>query len=214
MPATTVFTFQTHSSGFSGSPNNPTNLPVTYSIWFGDGNATNDAPDTFVVDSDPTDSSFPSFTHQYTECGNRSATVKAEVGLESALGTAPVNVVAGAEITASTTTVTVGGSVTFSASTEGNGLSNAYTWIFPDSTTQSGASASFTFNQTGTKTVTLNVTGGCNPSATRLITVTPDASDNQSFMKKLIVKVAPWSDAPPQAKDYLGSAVFLRANND
>lgn len=213
--STTNFTFQTSSSGFSGNPNNPTNAAVTYSVWYGDGNPTSGSPDDILIDSTPADTSFPIFTHKYTNCGNYTATIKAEVGSTTAMGITPVNVSSTAAIATSATTITVGGTLSFSGSVEGNGGSNAYSWTFPDdATNQTGQSVSHVFNAVGTHTVTMAVSGGCNPSATSLITVTPDASSNQSFMKKVIVKVAPWSTAPPPADAYIGKAVFLKANND
>lgn len=217
-PSTTLFTFSPSSTGFSGSPNNPTNAPVTYDIWYGDGNATNQAPDESQQDTNPTDTSFPQFTHKYTDCGVHTATVKATVGSTTHTATQSVNTDAQATISASATSIQAGDSVTFSGATLGNGATGSYSWTFnDDNSTQTGQTVSKTFSNPGTYTVTLNVTGGCNPSATSQITVLADSNTvaaNQSYMKKIIVKVAPWSVTPPSERDYLGSAVFFKANND
>ncbi|PIQ27344.1 hypothetical protein COW36_15630 [bacterium (Candidatus Blackallbacteria) CG17_big_fil_post_rev_8_21_14_2_50_48_46] len=217
-PSTTNFTFQTGSTGFGGAPNNPTNAPVTYSIWYGDGNATNAAADDSTQDTNPTDLTFPVFNHKYTDCGNYTATVKAEVGSTVQTGTTSVNLSSVALITASATTVQAGNSVTFTGSTVGNGSTNTYNWTFnDDSSTQTGPSVSHTFSSSGVFTVGMNVTGGCAPSATSQIVVTADPNSiasNQHYMKKIIVKVSPWSNSPPGSHDYLGSAVFMKADND
>lgn len=227
-PNTTEFVFQTASTGFSGAPNNPTNAPVTYDIWYGDGNPANQDPDESIQDTNPADSQFPQFTHKYTSCGVYIATVRATVGATTATATQTVNTSAQASISASATTIQAGQSVTFTGSTIGGGSSpGTYQWTFnDDNSTQSGQTVTKIFINPGTYTVTLNVTGGytpggnpqaCNPSATSQITVLPDSNSvaaNQSYMKKIIVKIAPWSESPPAARDYLGSAVFFKANND
>ncbi|MGE3728245.1 MAG: PKD domain-containing protein [Candidatus Sericytochromatia bacterium] len=217
-PSTTNFSFQSSSTGLSGAPNNTNNDPVTYSIWYGDGNTTSDAADETLSDATPEDSGFPVFSHKYANCGNYTATLKAQVGSTTLTATQSVNVSAQAQITPSSTSVQAGSSVSFGAGTVGNGGTNVYGWTFnDDNSTANGSNVSHTFSTPGTFTVGLNVTGGCNPSATTQITVLPDSNSiaaGQSDMKKVIVKVAPWSDTPPAQKDYLGSAVFLMADND
>ncbi|MBT9545477.1 MAG: PKD domain-containing protein [Candidatus Sericytochromatia bacterium] len=216
--ATTLFTYQTNSVGFSGSPNNVGNLPVTYKIWFGDTPFDLALPDAVLVDSDPSDSNFPSASHKYTTCGNYAVRVKAEVGLISSIKTTSVSVGGAASISASSTQVQEGSSVTFTANSQGAGSSPAYSWLFGDNnSTATGNSVSHVFATPGTFNVGLTATGGCNPSSSSSIVVTPGASSiasRQSVMKKVIVKVAPWSNAPPDDRDYVSSGVFLKAKND
>lgn len=217
-PATTEFSYQTHSVGLSGAPNNPLNLSVTYKVWFGDLPFDLATPDAVLVDSNPADSSFPVMTHKYTTCGSFTVRVKAEVGLVSTIKSTSVTVGGTANISASSTEVQAGSSVSFSASSQGAGTSPSYTWHFgDDGTTSTGASTSHVFANPGSANVSLSVSGGCNPSDSVSINVLPDPSSvasNQAMMKKVIVKVAPWSNTPPTDRDYIGSAVLLKADND
>lgn len=217
-PATTHFSYQMSSSGLSGEPNNPLNAPVSYKVWFGDTTLNLAVPDDLAVDANPADASFPAFSHKYATCGTYTVTAQAEVGGQSALKTTQVTVGANAAITASATQVQAGSSVSFQAVSQGAGANPTYQWSFSDdSSSITGNSTSHTFVAPGTYQVGLNVAGDCHASATTQITVLPDANQvasNQALMKKIVVKVAPWSDSPPDPRSYLASAVLLKANND
>lgn len=210
-PETTDFTVTTQSQGYETGT-----APVTYTLDFGDGST-----QVILVDADPTDATFPNTSHKYTVGGTYVVTLNATDGTNPS--TVTTNITAGSSVSiaavgsvSGTTEVTTGENVAFTASVLGAGSSPVYNWDFGDGATalnQYGTTASHTYSAAGIYNVVLGVQGGSNPSATKTITVTAEnGSTAQTEMKKIFIKVSPWSDVPN--KQYMTTVVFLKANND
>ncbi len=90
-------------------------------------------------------------------------------------------------ITASTSTVSVGASVSFdaTASNDPDGTITSYSWDFGDGTPGAGPTASHTFSNAGTFTVRLSITDNNGSTASTVYTVTvqtpSSSSENTSF---------------------------------
>lgn len=210
---TTQFEITLASEGYENANN------VTYTIDFGD----NTEPVT-VVDQDPSDNDFPKVTHSYEQGGTYKVSMASTPAGITASDGGPLtsmtstNIVAASQLnmTATQTHVNVGETVYFEASTLGAGDNPEYNWDFGDSKGMSqdfSGYAGHAFTKPGVYTVTVTATGGSNPSTAKEITVLDPlaANGNQSQMKKVHVKVAPWSDAPPSK--YLSNAVLFKAQN-
>lgn len=194
-PAQTI-TFTGSQSGFS-------ELQLITYVWnFGDS-----SPDGFgqIV------------THSYANGGNYPVTLTVIQGPDNPIATLNVNVASTVDVVPNPTAATMtGASVTiaFTANATGVGWSPTYIWNFGDGATSSGSSAntSHTYTATGTYTVTVEVTGGSNPTDSATVLIVPTASGAQSSMKKVFLKVSPWSASPPQK--YTATLVTYMANND
>ena len=197
---------------FTGSSTGLT-APITYTWDFGDGQNV-----TEVVTTAGGTTTQP---HTYIAGGNYTVKLTASSGSDVPFVTGNLLVNSTVSLGASpNNTQLSGGAATiyFTATAAGVPTGSTYAWDFKDgSTSNSGTTntTSHTYSTAGTYNVTVSVTGGTNPSNTASVVINPAASvvgGGQSYMKKVYIKISPWSVGPPES--YITTFVTFIPNND